>query len=494
MLKNIDILGKNINRIFDRRKGLYVALLMFAFLIIYAFMNTKIFIYNDAYNYYTFSSLFIKNGKFAFSNYDNALRGYNWPLLLLPIRIISETFGRNPATVYRLVFAFVASGFFGSIMPNGIERVFKTKINFLQRLLFISMLLFFWMPTFLQPLSDMPTFMCNIAGIFLLYYASDEKKIWRKYVYMILAGMALASTSLFRPVYQFSLPLGAVLFIILNLKKEKRKNLYLLFPLIIGAILMFLPQVIINVKNFGIFTPYAQAQSTLDGRLLRQLGLGVVSSGSFGYIGDVEIPIGYIEKETFRNVDVLTTGPKMIFVNNRHGFVLLNKLGIEKTNGLYFLSYKEYISYAIKYPLDFLTIWGTHLFYGLDLNFHDLYHVKIGPNSVLYSLLNYTALFFAAKTMAVKGWFKNGGFAKTIGLIMLFFPCIVAMAVNMEERFMMPVHILAYMLIAFNPNIKEMLTKKHKFSFGLIIVYILFVATFFMLSATLLSEVGFLLH
>jgi hypothetical protein len=488
-IKKIDLLGKNINEIFDKRKGLIVACIIFVVLFISALMNRWFEIYNDGLGYYIYSAEFMVDGKFALTNYHNDLRGYIWPLLVLPIRLIAQFTGRNHVAIFRVIFALLSAGFFGILTPKGVERIFKIKINFLQRLLFAACVLALWSPTFLQPLSDMLSFMLNLIGIYLIYYASSEKKTFKKYLLIILSGMALASTSLIRPVYQFSLYLGIILLIILNLKKGSRKNIILIVPFIIGAIIIFAPQFIINVKHFGIYTPYAQAQNTLDGRLINQMSLGIVSSGSFGYIGEQEIALRTILKGNLELIEVMARGPYQCFVSNTHGLTLLEKMG-----GGRFESYGDYIIKFLKYPFDFIAVWMTHLFYGLDLNFPRIHYFEIKPAGVLYSFLNYTIIFFAAKALIVKGWFKEGGINKTISFIILIVPCLVALMVNMEERFMLPLHMIIYMLLAFNPNIKEVFSKKIKINFGMILVYLIFIMLCFTLSAILLAEIGFALQ
>ena len=159
-------------------------------------------------------------------------------------------------------------------------------------------------------------------------------------------------------------------------------------------------------------------------------------------------------------VNIEVRGPRQWFIPNAHGLQLLEKLG-----GVHFESYGEYADYVLKYPFDFIAVWMTHLFYGLDLQFPWIYNFSVKPTGVLYSLLNYTVLFFVTKSLIVKGWFKNGGFAKTISLIILLIPCMVALMVNMEERFMLPLHMVIYMFFAFNPNIREIFSKKIKFNF-----------------------------
>ena len=175
-LTKLDRWGKSVNRVMDRSKGIAAAFLFFAFIAWFAYKNRAFDIYNDAKLYYLVSEQFINNGRISFVAYHDVLRAYTWPFILLPIRVFAGWLQMNPAMLFRLVFGLVSGVFFGILLPNGIEKIFRIKVNFLQRLLFAGLLLLFWAPTFLQPLTDMPAFMFNIYGIILIFYALDAKK------------------------------------------------------------------------------------------------------------------------------------------------------------------------------------------------------------------------------------------------------------------------------------------------------------------------------
>ena len=102
LLTKLDKWGKIINQKMERVKGIIVALLFFAFIFWFTFKNNAFWIYNDAKNYYAFSEFFIKTGRFSLTSYDNSLRGYIWPLILLPIRLVAEALGRNPLRCFAL--------------------------------------------------------------------------------------------------------------------------------------------------------------------------------------------------------------------------------------------------------------------------------------------------------------------------------------------------------------------------------------------------------
>jgi len=482
----VDSFGKSLNRALEKRKGLILMLAMYAVLLVLTYIYRDSRMYGDAYGYLYLSDYFVKDGSFAFSNYFASYRSYLFSFILLPIRLFAEAVNVNDYNVFRIVFGLIFSSFFAVFLPHAIERVFKIKINFLQRLLFLGFLLCIWAPTFMYSLSDMPAFMINIIGLYLIYRASEEKRIWLQILFMVLAGICMGGTRLVRQVYQLGMLLAVLLIIVLNLKKGRRKNLLLLLPYIIGLAIIFTPQLLVNIKNFDIYSPYTQTQIDLGDRMFNRIKLGFYYSEAVVYIGAKDVIIRTMDPGRLEMISEAVKGPYAYFIGSPQGSVLMNKMGTEDITSLDF-----YIQSVLKYPVDFIGLWATRLFAGLDLNFPRVYITELKTAGWLYSLLNYTVMFLAAKMLIAAKWFKKEWLSKTLMIAIILIPVAAACTTVIEERFMLPIHLVFYMMVAFNPDIKEYLSKNRKFNFGYLIIYILFIILCFGLSANLLAMGGF---
>lgn len=481
----IDFFGRGINKALDRRKGLILMFAMYAVLLMLTYIYRDFRMYGDAFGYFYLSDYFITDGSFAFSNYSASFRSYLFSFILLPIRLFAGAINVNDYNVFRIVFGLIFSAFFAIFLPHAIERVFKIRINFLQRLLYLGFLLCLWGNTFMFSLSDMPAFMINIIGLYLIFKASEEKKVWLQILFMVLAGMSMGGSRLIRQIYKLGMLLAVLLIIILNLRKGRRKNLLLLLPYIVGVAIIFTPQLLVNIKNFDIYSPYAQTQLALGDRMFNRIKLGFYYSEAVGYIGVKDVIIRTVDPGRLVILNESVKGPYSYFFGSPQGSVLMNKMGVEDITSM-----DLYIRSIIKYPLDFIALWASRLFSGLDLNFPKIYVEELKTAGWIYSMLNYTVIFLAAKMLIAAKWFKKEVLAKTLMIAIILIPVAAACLTVIEERFMLPIHMVFYMMIAFNPQTKEFLSKNPKFNFGLLIVYIVFIILSFALSANLLALGG----
>jgi hypothetical protein len=487
----IDKLGKNINNKIDKYKELILVLMLFLFFIIYIMLNRSVEFYGDGAGYYKRIDYFINDGKFALVNYRGVIRGYAWPLLLTPIKLLSEITNISHFLIFRIALAIFSSGFFAILIPRFVEKAFQIKINFLQRLFFCIMVFYFWAPMFLHPLADLPAFMFNIAGLYLLYSAyielrNDKKqKSIKRYILIFFAGMFIALTSVIRPVYQLGIYMSVILIMVLSIKKKDKKWPIMAMSFIIGAAIAFAPQVLINVTRHGIFSPYPQGQLALGRSLLiLQLKEGLRLNEAITYIGSQEITNRvFIDSES----SVVKKVQDITFFEfpNIIGNTLLDRIGEQNITTFF-----GYLVNVAKYPFEFLALIGTHFFAGMDLNFPDIYLTEMKPAGKLFSLLNLSAIFLACRYTIKKRWFKEDWLIKTIMFTVIITPCLIALISAMEERFMIPLHMILYMLLAFNPEIKNLFTTKHKFNAGIILIYLIYIALAFSFSAMLLSLGG----
>ena len=188
-------------------------------------------------------------------------------------------------------------------------------------------------------------------------------------------------------------------------------------------------------------------------------------------------------------VEKTVVGPQMCFFQNTHGVAFFQRLNIDK-----FMSYGEYFKAVLTHPLDIISIWFSHLFFGLDLKFPWLYNLELKPAGVLYSLANYTVIYLVLRSLLKRKWSRQTWVRNTIGVLILVIPSMIALMVNMEERFMMPVHMIIYMVAAYSVSLQSWALGKPKIRWGELVVYAGFVVFCFAYSARILSALSLTLQ
>jgi hypothetical protein len=109
-------------------------------------------------------------------------------------------------------------------------------------------------------------------------------------------------------------------------------------------------------------------------------------------------------------------------------------------------SYAQYLQIIAQQPADFFLRYGRHLFNGLDIRYPTPYRLTASsPESLPLKLLNYVLIALALITIRV----KQLHWQHYLVLLALLLPCAAAVPVAMENRFLLPLHLLLLSVVAF---------------------------------------------
>jgi len=386
-------------------------------------------ILHDANRYWKLADTFVKEGKFSFINYDFPLRGYVFPLIIFAIRKLAVIIGVREAHFYYVTMALVYSAFLSVIVPLFIRLLFKKQIRSVQILLFSTLAFFFHGSLFFYPLSDLIAIIFLVMGVYLVL------KYPTNLLPSLLAGICLACASLVRPSYLIVFPFFIVwvLFYYLHEKKLKIEHtLIRLISIIVGIVIIYIPQIAINNEHFGTLSPLIQTQFAYgDGLFMQQLNWGIE-----------------IQKyET--NVGPEYPSAPVIF-NDGHGkYVLASWKQRNQVSDDFSLSFRNYVNLIFTYPLDMLIIYARHLFNGLDVVYRSVYVENVYKRAYLFRFSNYSLWFLVSLYLTKKVKFHYSQINDLLIILISILPSLVSIPTAIEIRFMFPIFLLAYALVSF---------------------------------------------
>lgn len=407
----------------------------------------------DSLEYFNCSSYYLPgNGKFSLLNYSNSLRGYLFPLILLPLNIVSNIIQTAPIYFTRIFGALCAALLFGYSIPELYYLANKTKLTFLRRFALIILTFFLWRDYFNYCLTDFPAILCLLFSLILIFKQQSRFSF-------LFAGIFLASAINLRPLYLIVMPVYFLAIIIIDRNITQAKLLEWMLIFVLGFGIISLPQFLINIYHFKIYNPFVIANYKQEGNLyLKQLMWG----------------IQYQKYET--SIDSFYLSPKMFFLD-KDGFTL-----IEQHNLKAFNNYKNYLMLIWQSPGYFIKSYSRHFFNGIDLQYSTPYIKEVFKYNWFLTWINYTSLFLALIMLKFyRKWELNK--KHFIIFIITILPCLVVLPIAIECRFFLPLHLLIYTSICFGWANKwqwKLTSGIAKIKF--FVFYLLFISTCYWLS------------
>lgn len=385
---------------------------------LYLFSTEYHHLYYDAEDYWQLGHRFVRNGRFSLLNYDDALRGYAYPLVNFACLVLRKALNWPAVTVVKLLNAGLAGLLFGVVGP----RLWQASTGATQlpslarRLAWAGLGFIFWRDYFNFSLSDFPAVLALGTGLWLVQQ--------RRPAAVVLAGATLALAVNIRPVYLVAV-LPAVGLLGVGGPWALANWPGRLATLLLGATLVLAPQWLINQRHFGVRSPLVLSQSKALGihnLYLQKLKWGLLHEKYESSVGR-ELPTG-----------------QLLFLDAAGAAVL-------RTEGLAEIdSPGQYLGLLARHPLALAGIYARHLFAGLDISHPTPYLKRWAPSRAL-QLLNYV-LWLWAGLVALRR--RPSGRAALV-LAALLLPCFAVVPMSMEVRFLLPLHLLLLALVAFGP-------------------------------------------
>ncbi|GAA4023875.1 hypothetical protein GCM10022409_04710 [Hymenobacter glaciei] len=420
---------------------------------LYLFSTEYHNLYYDAEDYWQLGHRFVRAGRFELLGYDDAMRGYAYPLVNFLCLAARKALGWPAVTVVKLVNAAFAGLLFGIVGP----RLWRATTgapqppSLVRRLAWAALSFVFWRDYFNFSLSDFPAVLALGAGLWLV----QRPRLGAA----LLAGMALALALNIRPIYlAAALPVVALLWFG---RAEGPSWAARLAALVLGGALVLAPQWLINQRHFGARTPLVLSQSKTLGihnLYLQKLKWGLLHEKYESSVGR-ELPTG-----------------QLLFIDSA-GATLLKAEGITEIEAP-----GQYLGLVVRHPITLCGIYARHLFAGLDIS-HPTPYLKRWDPSRPQQLLNYTLWFWAV----LVAWGRRPTAREMLVLTALLLPCLAVIPMSMEVRFLLPLHLLLLALVAFGQWPAWPTTGSRKL--GLLLVFGLYLVGCFWLSNSIKQDV-----
>lgn len=374
-------------------------------------------------------------------------RGYVFPVILYLIRLLADRMA-DPVLAYgvlaSLIYAFVVT----VLLPRWFVEIFGGRATFLRRLVPAGLLAVFFPGLLFYPLTDLPAFVLALGGLYCVYRAAAmvDGRAWPVFAHVLLAGGLAYAAYNTRTIYMFAIP--AVLLLVLVAFRRRRATL--LAAALGGMALVGLPQAVFN-GNAG--TGYSPAVSFPVGKnslFVAQLLAGVTvqryetsrHSGGLAYLD----PAGIRIIERVRDRLPVYTFPE--YLN-----------GTSDPNRV--VRFADYFSMVAEFPLDFVGIYTRHVVSGLDARDGEVYLERSTAGRQRRSLYNFCLLAAACLTLlgpaagaAQRAASPAGRPARywPLGLAVMLLPVAAIIPGAIETRFFLPLHLLAYCVLAFHAS------------------------------------------
>lgn len=370
----------------------------------------------DAAQYWELSLRFTQHGRFSLLAFDEPVRGYLGPLLLLPARLLCHFTGCSMLAGAQTLGAGWAALLFGLAIPQLWTQATGRVLSGGRWLALVALGFVFWRGYFNFPLSDMPALTLLLLGLIALMRPG-----WR---WVGLAGVLLGAAINIRPVYLASMPGWLWL-----LATPVASQIWLRrgAALMAGLALVLLPQLLINMRHFQEPTPLVLAR--LPGApplYLKQLGWGTA----------------FQRYET----SLIPEIPRSLVYADSVG-----RRALAQEPNQHFSSYGQYLRFALRQPVQSAGRYVRHFFNGLDIWFPTPYPTHLHPvGQLALRLLNYALLGLGIGLLLPALFsprFNQLGQTAPV-LLSLLLPCLVVLPMLMECRFLLPFHLLLLAVVA----------------------------------------------
>lgn len=415
--------------------------LFFALLLLY---QNKAFYYDSA-SYWNMAASFMAEEGFSI-NPQNAvanfsIRGYVFPFLIFVLRGFWQLGWGGYWFLLSLLYGF----FFAVVCADFFEMLFDLKVSAVKRVGPTVCIILFWKSLIYYPLADLMAVGLEVTGLYLLLkikksdgWNSSVKALIKTVAMALGAGMLLYAAYNSRPVYQYTMYLALLLLFVEPKKVFKNRlivNSVAAVCMLLGMIIVAVPQVKINSENLGISS----------WKVPLQLNTMYGDTGELLFQG-----LGLLRYETTISDEV--ESPSM-YSHDVTASAIFAEMQIEEK------SIGNYIKVWLKYPFECIGIYFGHLVNALDVRFSDVYISDISETNLIYVFASLVLVYIVLllgkqqicdKKINCKSVWKSG-----VWLILWNLPTIIAMINNIEPRYFIATWIFFYCLITFYADYKR---------------------------------------
>ncbi|RYE22271.1 MAG: hypothetical protein EOP45_08445 [Sphingobacteriaceae bacterium] len=423
-------------------------------------------LYGDADGYWNLSVKFFKSfshgEQFSLYNFNSPLRGYLYPLSLLPAYVFCYLTKIPIVWIAKLLGVFWATLLFAWVLPRFWNSL-TGRAHSYSIVSFMAMVIFIvwsWGDYFSFTLTDFPAFTLFLLS--LLWLRSGKSGVaW------LLSGISLAAALNFRPIYLAAIPGVGLLFMYSLIKIEKNRILYAIYFLA-GTSLVLVPQFLINIHSFNAHSPFVLGYYNNSPLYQWHLAWG-------------------LKVQKFESAIVEpVTNIKLVVTHDVIGNRLLQSI----TGGKAFASIHQYVLALLSHPIDFICLFARHLFCNLDIRYNAPYLLRVNDKGTAFFITNFSILFLGM-VMLKRIRFK---LVVIFQLIALAAVVIAALPLVVEPRFVMPLHLLlvAAAILGTTPQVWWRFLKKSSSARNqLMVSYCIWMAGCLMLAGYANNQISF---
>jgi hypothetical protein len=362
-------------------------------------------------------------------------RGYLFPALLLPLHYLSDLLA-DPVRVFRAGMSCLYGVTLALLVPAAFQQAFGGKVSFCRRLVPVLLLAALFPGVLVFSLNDLPALLLAVGGLYLALRGMLQGTVTRFLAMLAGSGALLGAAYNTRTIYVFALAGLLAMLAVRGKGLSAACSRWLgIAAVVAGVVAVSVPQLIVNQRVHGSASPAVPARIDKHSLFSSQLVWGM-SVQRFETTVSPEAPA------------------PTVFYLDPAGTQLFN--AVSGQGDLYSLPY--YLQVVAQHPLHFLGLYTHHAINGLDVRDGILYTLEASPLRTGLAWFNFTVLALACwvawslRTRSMQPlppgmWPAAAGWRWSLGVLLL--PVVAIVPAAIETRFFLPLHLLAYCVIAF---------------------------------------------
>ncbi len=401
-------------------KWILFGIIFFSCLLYSIYANINVFCF-DAEYYWGI-------GNVDLMSFPATFRGCIFPWILA---LFKTVFGDGVWT-WRIISALFVSSLFAFALPYALEgKSIDTKKSAFRELIAFIVFIFFWGDLIQYPLSDMVSCVFLISGIALLRgIFNSEKKINCGSIIKALAGGAMFYAAYnTRVVFLFGVIVSLVVFVF-HFIYDKRFDIAMTAAILIGGLILSIPQCIVNWNNLGHVSPKVfteQVYGYQHSLQNQQLFWGVSMPRYETYIGD---------RDKYEHLGVYFDDPVGEELLDREGLVV-DEFGV-----------KDLVKLFFKYPLDMISIYTKHFVSLMSPGWREMFLTDMYVNKGISIVISFLIWCVAALGLIVAHLNKACKDKCTVAFVLaIILPGLMQAFGAAEIRFFIAVYLVIYYFV-----------------------------------------------
>jgi hypothetical protein len=411
-----------------------------------------------------------------FVDFPLTIRGYFYPLFLMPSRALANLGGEHALYPFRIFAAAFYSFCLTVVLPNFWEVCIGGVVCFWRRLVVPVLVALMYPGVVIYPLSDLPAFLFLVLSLYLgmrgLQYDSYKRWLW-----IFLSGLLAYGAYNTRTIYMF--PVLCLPFLLVFFCKGGtffKAKILTLVVFVAGALLASVPQAVINYRTQDVISPLVMTTTGGKSLFAHQLLWGLTIQRYETNIGPDSTPGQYF-------VD-----------KSGELFVAAQKLDDPNSP----LTVSGYFSLLLRHPAQFFATYARHVVNGFDLRDGDVYVKDIRTEKNFKAALNFFIIFIGIwilcasqdRTPAVAPrprFYSQLRLEKIVWIFVILLPVFAIIPGAIETRFFLPAQVLIYCTIAFQWNAKQIANSFRERPATILAAYLILFAMYMAISLSTMA-------